>query len=123
MKSKGAPTREKQINRWNTRLRSVLKEKGITLRKAAKLAGVANSVLDSWSAGASPTDLQAVRKLCDALDVSFSWLLTGQHEKTERQPTLAEMYQEVTYFDGLARIRIDRLIPHKSRKSEEEAEE
>lgn len=120
MKSKSSP---KQSNKWNTRLRSVLREKNITLRKAAQLAGVANSVVDSWSSGASPADLQAVKRLCDALDLSFTWLLTGEHEKTERKPTLAELYQEIPYFDGLARIRIDRLVPNKAAKDDGDSED
>src|SRR5206468_9658785 len=95
------------------RLRAVLKEKNITLRKAAVLAGVSASVIDSWTGGASPTDLLAVRRLCDALDVSFAWLLTGTPDKGTHEPTLAQFFDEVPYFDGLARIRIDRLIPRK----------
>lgn len=77
MKGKTAPAKAKIATRWNERLCAVLTEKGITLRKAARLAGVAPSVMDSWSSGASPTDLQAVKRLFDALDLSFTWLLTG----------------------------------------------
>jgi len=108
--------REKQ-DQWGQRLRSVLNEKKISYRRAASLAGVSVSVIDSWTGNSSPANLQAVRRLCDALDISFSWLLTGAFEKTDRQISLAESFETVPYFDGLARIRIDRLIPRK--KTEE----
>lgn len=119
MNQKKVTSKSKVVNRWDERLRAVLKEKGVSLRKAAEMAGVANSVLDSWSGGASPTDFMAVKRLADKLDISFSWLLTGDHEKNETKPTLAEMYKEVPYFDGLARIRIDRLIPRKDGDDDE----
>lgn len=104
-------------NRWEERLRAVLREKGISFRKAADLARVAPSVVNDWSSGTSPQDLQAVKRLCDKLNISFTWLLTGEHEKPGNIPTLAELYQEEPYFDGLARIRIDRLIPRKGNAS------
>lgn len=119
MKGKRPPPKSsKEVVRWNQRLRAILREKELTLRKAATIAGVAPSVMDSWSSGASPTDLQAVKRLCDALEISFTWLLTGDHEKNASQPALSEWFQETPYFDGLARIRIDRLIPRGTKKSE-----
>lgn len=105
--------KQRQEDRWDKRLRAILKEKGLSLRKAAEIAGVAPSVIDSWGGGAVPSDYRAVKRLADHLDISFTWLLTGEYEKTERKPTLTEIYDEVPYFDGLARIRIDRLIPRK----------
>ena len=104
--------------RWNQRLRAVLREKELTLRKAASIAGVAPSVMDSWSSGASPTDLNAVKRLCDSMEISFTWLLTGDHEKGSTPPALSEWFQETPYFDGFARIRIDRLMPRTKKPDE-----
>ena len=101
-------------NLWGKRLGEILAEKKISLRNAAKKAGVAPSVLSNWLNGSSPTDLMAVKKLADELQVSFTWLMTGQHE-TGHLPNMSEMFDEQTYFDGLARIRIDRLIPKKGK--------
>ncbi len=69
MSQKKVKPKSSSVNRWDERLQAVLKEKGISLRKAAKMAGVANSVLDLWSAGASPTDYMAV-KLFDSILIS-----------------------------------------------------
>ena len=99
-----------KLDNWGKRLSAVLKEKTISFRRAAILAKVAPSVIDSWSGGASPTDIQAVKRLCDALDISFTWLLTGTYDKGIHNPCLTELFEELPYFDGLARIRIDRLI-------------
>jgi transcriptional regulator with XRE-family HTH domain len=104
-------------NNWGERLKTLIKEKGLTLRKASTIAGVSPSVIDSWINGASPTDLIAVKKLADHLDISFTWLLTGENEKGNHEPTVTEIFEETPYFDGLARIRIDRLMPRKKVKT------
>lgn len=101
----------KKTDHWGNRLKAVLKEKGISARKASTLAGVSHSVLDSWTSGATPKDLHAVKKLADSLQISFSWLLIGEHESGNHKPTMAEFFSETPYFDGYAHIRIDRLIP------------
>lgn len=99
-------------NHWGLRLSSVLMEKKVSKRQAAKAAGVAASVIDSWVGGATPGDLKAIKRLCDSLAVSFVWLLTGDDDSRAR-PTMVEMFDTVPYFDGYARIKIDRLIPRK----------
>lgn len=101
----------KRNKHWGNRLSSILKEKEISLRGCASIAKVSPSVISSWLSGASPSDFLAVKRLCNELDISFTWLLTGEKENKEHKATLAELYEEVPYFDGLARIRIDRLIP------------
>lgn len=72
-------------------------------------------MIDSWVRGATPNDLKAVKKLSDYVDCSFSWLLTGEAE-TGVGGTVSEIFQAVPYFDGYARIRIDRLVPRKQSK-------
>lgn len=99
-------------NDWGDRLSKVLDEHELSIRQAAKLAGVSSpSVLDNWLKSSSPQDLVAVARLCDKLEVDFRWLLTGSYSKDERRPRVAEMFREVPFFEGLAKIRIDRLIP------------
>lgn len=108
--------KSKKINKWGERLGASLTEKKTGLRQAAKIAGVSGSVLHSWVHGRNPTDLLAVKRLCDKLNLDFTWILTGEFSKGREEPTLAEIYEETPYFDGLARIRIDRLIPRKKQK-------
>ncbi len=106
----------KHESNWGERLRAVLKEKKVSLRRAAKIADVSPSVLDSWTSGSTPKDLYAVKRLADNLGVSFSWLVIGEREENQSMATVAEIFDETPYFDGYARIRIDRLIPKKGRK-------
>ena len=96
---------------WGMRLGQVLKEHKLSNRSASKIMGIAPSVVDSWVKGATPSDLIAVKKLTDHLKISFSWLLTGEREAGQPKATTTELFEEVPYFDGLARIQIHRLIP------------
>lgn len=94
----------------------VLGEKAMSLREVSRICDVSPSVVSGWiNKGNSPTDLISVKKLSDELGVSFSWLVTGAYEKGGNQPSLAEIFDETPYFDGYARIRIDRLV-HKKGK-------
>lgn len=110
---------EEDQEHWGNRLQAVLSEKNISRRQLAKTINVAPSVIDSWVKGATPNDLKAVKRLADYMDCSFSWLLTGE-EEADSGTTVAEMFQVVPYFDGYARIRIDRLVPRKRKEFEEE---
>ncbi len=94
--------------KWGTRLFQILREKKITQKKAASIAGVAPSVLSGWLNGVSPTDHLAVKKLCDELEINFTWLLTGDSDQ-QSDISITELFDETPYFDGYARIRIDRL--------------
>jgi len=105
--------RRKNKNEWGQRLKSVLAERKISLRKAAAIAGVSPSVMDSWTSGATPSDMLAVKKLSDSLGVSFSWLLTGQPDSVGDSISLQEHFEEATIFNGLARIKIEKLTPRK----------
>ncbi len=103
-------------NDWGQRLLDVMKERKLTIRNVAKIAGVSSpSVIDSWIKSSSPSDLMAVNRLCMELNISFRWLLTGEHEQNERIASVAEIFEEVPYFDGMARIVITRLQERKKK--------
>jgi transcriptional regulator with XRE-family HTH domain len=107
----------KQTNKWGERLGASLSEKECSLRKASEIAGVSASVLHAWvHESASPGDMLAVKRLCDTLDLDFTWILTGDFSKGREETTLAELYEETTCFEGIARVRIDRLTPRKKEK-------
>ena len=102
-----------KTSNWGKRLQHILKEKQITQREAAQVAGVQPSVIAGWTAGQSPNDFVKVKQLADHLGVSFTWLLTGTNDQKEKLSSVSELFEEQQYFDGYARIRIDRLIPRK----------
>ncbi len=95
---------------WGIRLQKIMKEKKLSLRELSRHIEVAPSVISGWLKGNSPTDLILIKNLSEHLGVSFSWLLTGEYEKGTSLPSMSELFEEVQYFDGYARIRIDRLI-------------
>lgn len=105
-----------QSEHWGHRLKKVMAENELSQRDVAEICNTSVSVVSVWiKNGSSPADLMAIRKLADQLKVSFSWLLTGLYDEGKTQPSLAEVFEESPYFDGYARIRIDRLIPKKGK--------
>ncbi len=101
---------------WGQRLMGALREKKLSLRKAAAIAGVPASTADSWSAGRSPSDLKAVKRLCDHLAISFTWLLTGEDD-IRAEFELDHIFETPsTIFDGYLKIKIERLMPKAKRK-------
>lgn len=100
-------------------LRSLMQEKGLTVREAASMAGVSPSTLDDWRGGALPADYSAVKRLAQGLGVSFSFLLTGEDDARPSggPPAIAEVFEDGgALFDGYARISIQRLIPMSGKK-------
>ena len=106
---------KEQTSQFARNLNSLMKEKGMTIREAANVAGVAHSTINSWRSGAAPENFIAVKKLSKSLGVSFSYLLTGEDEtRGDHPPSVAEVFTEGdALFDGYAKITIQRLIPNK----------
>jgi transcriptional regulator with XRE-family HTH domain len=97
------------MEHWGKRLSSVLKDKDISQRRAANIAGIGRSVMNNWTTGVSPTNLAAVHRLCEALDISFTWLLIGAEAKHASSLKIIGDFDKEFSFDGYARIRIDAL--------------
>lgn len=85
----------------------------MTVRAAAGHAQVATSTVQNWRSGHIPSDFLAVKRLAAALDVSFTFLLTGEEDiRSQRRPLISECFSfEEPIFDGYARLTIQRLAP------------
>ena len=92
---------------------TLMEEKQLGVREAARKAGVSPSTIVSWRSGSHPEDYLAVKRLARALGVTLSFLLTGEEEGSrDVAPSIAEVFSDGgMVFDGYARIRIERLIP------------
>lgn len=94
---------------WRQRLVDIIKAKDLTQREVAQLAGVSTSTVNAWTAGSSPRNPVAVKRLCDKLGVSFTWMMTGEHEVA----SVDTVFDRANGWEGFAEIRIRRLIPRK----------
>jgi transcriptional regulator with XRE-family HTH domain len=95
-----------------------MEERGLSLQHVADLAGVSKSIAHGWVNGTVPRDLPAVARLAKALGVSFKSLLLGEPEDIMHAQSLAELYDESLFFEGLCRISIKKLSPRKKRDRE-----
>ena len=85
-------------------LKKLLKDRSITQKQAASLAGVTESVLSDWISGCAPQNLIAVKRLAKSLGVSVSYLLFGESDdgfkisleeliKAEDAPVMSGLYK------------------------------
>lgn len=96
------------------RLNQLMAERKMTVRAAAQHAKVATSTVQNWRSGHIPSDFMAVKRLADALAVSFSFLLTGEEDmhSSTRQPSVSECFSfDEMIFDGYARLTIQKMYP------------
>ena len=92
-------------------LQKVLKERGISLRVAANIAGVSQSVISSWLAGAQPADLNAVHKFARSTGTDFEWLVVGHLSgKKANSIPLNEIFEEQEAFSGIYQIEAKKLV-------------
>jgi transcriptional regulator with XRE-family HTH domain len=95
-----------------------MEERGLSIGTIAKLAGVSRSVVQSWTANANPHNLQAVAKLAKALNIEFKELLLGESEaRSLKEVSLGELFDEHELFDGICRVKLQRLTPKKVKSS------
>jgi len=98
---------------WSQRLKKVLSDRGLSQSRAARLIGVSPSVISGWTAGSRPVDPLRVKRFCDALGISFCWLMTGEEEVGRTPANLEDIFVSEAVFDGYARIRVEKLILRK----------
>lgn len=113
--------RKRHESPFSKNLASLLKEKSLGVREAARIAGVSHGTISNWCSGVAPDDFMAVKKLAKKLGVTFSWLMTGEDDSSSTGlPTVTQVFDEADMlFDGYAKITIQRLLP-KARKGSSE---
>lgn len=96
-------------------LKRIMDERNLTVRAVAAMAEVKGpSIVMSWLSSANPHDLKAVAKLAKALNVGFKELLLGEVEGRGIEGlTASDLFDEQEFFDGICRIKIQRLVPKK----------
>lgn len=115
--------RKRTTSPFAKNLSALLKEKGMGVREAARIAGVSHGTISNWCAGVAPDDFMSVKKLAQTLGVTFSWLMTGEDESRPNGsfPAVAEVFTDgEMLFDGFAKITVQRLIPKKDKKGSSE---
>ena len=91
---KKSPSRKRIDTPFAKNLNALLKERGITQRVAAEIAGVNSATINQWLSGAQPNDAMAVLKLSKGLMCDFQWLLTGLHSdrSNAKDLSLSELF-------------------------------
>lgn len=95
-------------------LKKLLKEQGLTIKRASEIAKTSPSVVQGWKDGATPSEtVSNLKILCNHYGYSLSFALTGEQDDIQDSDPLRN-YIEDELFDGYARIKIMKLIPKKS---------
>jgi transcriptional regulator with XRE-family HTH domain len=95
-------------------LKVVMKERGLTVRAIAEMAGVSASVAQGWVSSANPHDLQAVAQLAKALKVGFKELLLGEPE-TPGVADINNLFDSHDLLEGICKVKIERLVPKRGK--------
>ena len=92
-------------------LKKLLKENKLSVRKAATEIGIPQATLNSIVNGRLPRRLDYVLKIAAYFNLSLDEMLLGK----SRQNISVENLELSPYFDGLVRIKIEKVIGTKSR--------
>lgn len=116
-----APKTEKPAAPFSKVLKTLRRQRGLTLREVAKLAGVSTSVASAWEGGNAPADLLAVRRLAQGLGVTTAFLLFGEDDG--RPADLMSMFTEGQRLSGLFRLEMVQLLPSGGKKPSDTEDE
>lgn len=96
---------------FSANLCALMEGRGMSVRQAAKAAGVSLSTIQSWRTGSSPNDYLAVRRLAIALGTTLTWLLTGEHEDFGPFDAQDERLTKESrpFFSGYAYVTVHRI--------------
>lgn len=98
---------------FSKNLVEVLKSRNISQSQAAKLAGVSLSTLNGWTAGAAPSDMKAILRLCKSLDLDFQYLLSGERSGLALSKIpIEELFkvEESASFDGFYQVSFKKMV-------------
>ena len=108
--------RQKVRSIFGEQLEKIARERNLSHRVLAKMAGTSTSVIGSQMGvgGAVPSDLTKVKRLADALNVDFAWLVLGEHATT-RQVSVAEVFEEIVdqHVSGYWKIQATKMVSRK----------
>ena len=92
-------------------LKKLLKDRTITQKQAASLAGVTESVMSDWINGCAPQNLVAVKRLAKSLGVSVSYLLFGASDDDGFKISLEELIQteNTPVMSGYYKIELTKI--------------
>lgn len=91
-------------------LRSVIKEKNISILEASRIAGCAPSVLHGWLQGSYPSEtIDKLKKLANHFGYSLAVAMSGEPDDITNNFRIEQLYKETVVFDGLAKIQITKL--------------
>ena len=108
------PKRQKELTRGiSDRLRSLIEEKGFSIRSLSTLSDIPKSSLNNWVSGESiPTDFDALLRLSNILETNLSFILCGVNDSRPTKPSVTEVFKlGDVIFDGYLKVRVERVIP------------
>lgn len=105
-------------NNFSKRLSLLIEESGLTLRAVSEASNVPLTTIANWKTGTAPTDFDAVKRLAEVFDVSFSFMMLGYDEPTNnRAPRVEDALTDGgELFDGFCQVTIRRLVPRRGTK-------
>lgn len=92
-------------------LTALCKERGITLARLAREAGIPPQTLHNWTVGRKAVNPDQLKKVADKLEVSLHYLLFGEPDPHE--PPGEEILREI--FSGDVRVTLHRIERRKPR--------
>lgn len=106
----------------NERLFSTMKDQGISIRELSRRTGITASTISDWNTKHTNPSADKIMILCDVLNISPSYLLTGEEELStdmvlsKDEKVLIETYRN---FDSRAQQRFANYM-HRINKTKEE---
>ena len=87
----------------------LLKESGQSLASVERKATLRRGTLSAWSSGVTPTDLDGIRRLARACNVSISHLLFGEEEPLGLDQ-IREQLKNAELFSGkfVVQLKVER---------------
>ena len=98
-------------------LETLLDSQAMTAAQLSRRSGVPKQVLSDWLKNKSPRNLDHIKRVADALDVSVDLLLFGEgadYEKTQTSDLGALVGDQ--WFGGLFEVRLRRVTRGKDDK-------
>lgn len=98
-------------DKFHVNLREARKSTGMTQKEVAEKVGVARSTYALYETGERSPDVEVVKKLAEALNVTGDYLIGNRHVETRMYPTFFDEMQRrygtkklLAYMEALSKL-------------------
>ncbi|MCB9072503.1 MAG: helix-turn-helix transcriptional regulator [Bdellovibrionaceae bacterium] len=98
-----------------TQLKALLKQNDLSAAQLARKSGLPRQTISDWLSGSMPRNINQVKKIADAFNVSLDYLCYGEKSQKNNDSEIQNLV-EGEWLSGIFEVKIRRVTKNQKEK-------